>query len=233
MPPTVTNHHRYKERDLQRIIDIEDLLGWTYRAQLADVVIERGYGLHPIEREVDGIPVFRASADSIVACMRSGALGTSAIGGAASVKADLHADAKRVHKTVMMMGGDDAMLIIRHAKAGARPDWLPDARHRFEPKWKGNRKFDEATGRPVKGSYDVVTLWDSSWNKQASYCPIMETDGPDHVGAKREVYRRWHRALVTLAGHFDEAPLKDHIVDGPAAGAKPWAARVTELSSKK
>lgn len=121
---------------MQRTMDIEDLLGWTYRAQLADVVIERGYGLHPIERQADGIPVFRASADGVVACMKSGALGTSAIGGAASVKADLHPDAERVHKTVMMLGGVDAMLIIRHAKAATTPDWLPDARHRFEPVWK-------------------------------------------------------------------------------------------------
>ena len=141
---------------MQRTMDIEDLLGWTYRAQLADIVIERGYGPHPIEKMADGIPVFRASADGVVACMRSGALGTSAIGGAASVKADLHVDAERVHKTVMMMGGEDAMLAIRHAKAANRPDWLPDARHRFEPKWKGNRKFDAVTGLPVKGSYDVI-----------------------------------------------------------------------------
>ena len=216
-----------------RTIDIEELLGWTYRAQLADIVIERGYGLHAIEREADGIPVFRASADGVVACMRSGALGSTATGGAAGIKADLHADAERVHNTVMMLGGDDALLIIRHAKAATRPDWLPDARHRLEPRWKGNRKFDAATGLPVKGSYEVITLWDSNWNKQSSYCPISEHDGPDHVGAKREAYRRWRRALVTLAEHFAEAPLDDHIVSGPASPAKPWQPRDTELSSEK
>lgn len=216
----------------KRTIDIEDILGWTYRAQLADIVIERGYGLHPIERQVDGIPVFRVSADGVVACMRSGALGTQAIGGTAGIKADLNPDAERVHSTVMMLGGDDTLLIIRHAKAGTRPDWLANARHRFEPDWKARRRYDEATGLPVRGSYNVITVWDTSRNMQSTYCPVSEYDGPGHVEARRAVYAKWHRALVTLARHFGDALLDEHIVTGPLVGAKPWSARDTELSSK-
>ncbi len=216
---------------MQRTVDIEDLLGWTYRAQLADVVIERGYGLHPIEREADGIQVFRASADGVVGCMRSGALGTSAIGGMSSIKDDLHPDAERVHSTTMMLGGIDAMLVVRHAKAATRPDWLPNARHRFEPVWKVGRKFADDTGLPVKGSYQVITDWDKSRHVRSTYCPISEHDGRDHVAAKREVYRRWRRALVVLADYFVAAPLSAHIVRGPAAAATPWDAGVTGLCS--
>ena len=214
-------------------IDIEDLLGWTYRVQRADIVIDRGYGLHPIERQADGIPVFRASTDGVAACMRSGATGTSGRAGAASIKADLHPDAERVHKTVMMMGGDDASLIIRHAKAADRPAWLPGARHRFEPMWKGARKIDAETGLPIKGSYDVIREVDRNRHTVRVFCPIIEYDGPEYVGAKREISGRWHRALVTLADHFIEAPLDDHVIVQWRVPAKPWLARDTELSSEK
>jgi hypothetical protein len=206
----------------KRSLDIEDLLGWTYRQQLADTVLDRGYGLHPIERQVDGIPVRRASADGVDACMKSGALGTPPAGATPSIKNDIHPDAERVHNTVKMLGDPAAMVLIRHAKYATRPDWLPDARHRHEPAWKGSRKFDDATGLPVKGSFEIITERDRSYNRISSYCPISEYDEPDYVDAKRDVYRRWHRDLMVLAGHFGQVPLTEHTVTGPGVPAEPW-----------
>ncbi len=222
-----------KRQMVNRTLDIEDLLSWTYRQQLADIVLDRGYGLHPIERQADGIPVRRASTDGVLACMRSKAIGTSSAAGAAPIKADLHPDAERVHNTVMMLGGDDALLIIRHAKAADRPNWYPDARHRCEPVWKGGPKFDSETGLPMKGSFEIETKWDRNRHKIASGCPIIEIDAPDRVAAKRELYRRWRRALVTLANYFDEAPLTEHIVTGPTAPENPWLGRDAGHSSRK
>ena len=117
-----------------------------------------------------------------------------------------------------------------------RDNSIPSTRRRPPPAWARRARhppLDAETGLPIKGSYDVIREVDRNRHTVRVFCPIIEYDGPEYVGAKREISGRWHRALVTLADHFIEAPLDDHVIVQWRVPAKPWLARDTELSSEK
>ncbi len=60
---------------MARNIDIEDLLGWTYRVQRADVILGYGLDLWQAERELEGIEWHGHSADGVYAILRRAELG--------------------------------------------------------------------------------------------------------------------------------------------------------------
>ena len=104
------------------VIDIEDLLGWTYRVQLADLILGLGVDLWHAERAAEGIEWRGHSADGVYAVLQRLKLGVRVDGSGARFCADVHPDAAIVHESVMKLGSVLATIMIRYARTGRHPD---------------------------------------------------------------------------------------------------------------
>lgn len=178
------------------VIDIERLLIWTYQAQAADVVSRRIAGAIGPGQPVSNMAVLERQNLLGVRVDCSRAVGASR---------DLHPDAEAVHDWVLGLPGARIGLVISHAKAGTRPEWLPDTGMRVEPVTRSN-------GKP-KMEWDYAA-------KRPLYCPIRYVPDPSYVAFTREVYMDWWAVLSVMV---DDLPdLSSHCVTGPEAEYEPW-----------
>jgi hypothetical protein len=199
-----------------KTLDIEGLIHWTYQRQKADQVIERGQGLHRLEAEADGIEIHGRSADGCARIAEIIALGAK-IEGSGMPAGELHPDAEAVHEAVMIRrkGALTPLqrgLILVHARAGTRPDWMEGERERYEP-----------VRRP-DGSIKVS--WSRDGRKDLpSHCEIRLAVSQEEIDLARRVYGEWRAGMAWLRWYLTEHRLlKDHAVTGPVVASSPWLA---------
>ena len=216
--------HLSGTRSLKKTIDIETLLHWTYQRQKADLVIDRGQGLHRLEAEADGIEIQSRSADGCARIAEIIALGAK-IEGLGRPAGELHPDAEAVHEAILVRLKDRETgrslaltplqrgLLLVHARQGDRPDWMKGAVQRWEPV----RKAD--------GSIKVV--YNAGPGKHIpSYCEIRLAAAQEEIDLARMVYGQWWAAMAWLRWYLTRHQLlKDHAITGPAAASSPWVAR--------
>jgi hypothetical protein len=189
----------------RKLVDVEWLIEWTYRLQLADKM-----------SLASDVRTYwpSVSACGVAAVQRVGHLGVTvdsfgpAFGGSVAV----HVDASLVHDVVTAMGGAACGLVIKHGRTGTRPDFLGDGPSRFVP----------AAGAPLHSP--IVENYDKRRNRIAPYCPVIWHDAAESIVEARRRYGIWHAALAGIAEdlvrHVDR--LKSHQVTGFAAPARPW-----------
>ncbi|MEL6963420.1 MAG: hypothetical protein AAFO01_11720 [Pseudomonadota bacterium] len=201
---------------MSQLIDIENLVIWAFQAECASLQDE---GLDITA----GYPE-----DSIVRCHRADVLGgfiTGTSPGARVLASPSHPDAVAVTDAMARLEPGVAKLIASHGKAASRPDWMPDARFRFEPRsW----DWDEASGEPY-GLSEICPLPENETKWQAwVYCPtsrrtirapkprwtpVVTKDSPSIIRTARRSYLDWwdglHELGVSLAGCLADWRLYD------------------------
>jgi hypothetical protein len=192
-------------------LDVEAFLTWVYRDQKAHVVVERGAGLHVLEREAAGLNVVRVAADGVSNVAEAMAVGAIIRGsGLAAMSGALHADAETTHRIVSLMPSRARSLVIASALVAARPDWKPEACHRFVV-------VPTENGKLIRHDYD------RNRNKLRSWCTVIEVDNPDDVKIFRTAYELWHATLGRIADHLtNNRILVDHRLGQLLAPAAPW-----------
>ncbi len=202
--------------------DIEHILAWTYHDQLANTLIEQGVGLLEAERRLDDIHWRRTSPDGVAACLRAALLGGRVDRSPYQSVLHIAHEAVVVHTMVMVLGPPLSDLIIMHAILRSRPDWRPDARFRYEPKWKMLPKWTEG-GLPRPKSFEVVRQYFKKSNKvRTSWCPIHPVDDPQTIAEARKRYVVWHAGLAGLAEYFTWNPDLPHPTIGVGPPMCPW-----------
>ena len=188
-------------------IDIEQALIWTYRLQQADLRQQMGVGPQP-------------QFDSCALVARS-------LSTAVSVGADCHPDADLLHGFVLGLSRYQAVLVICHAKAADRPDWLPGAKLVIaaEVNLRGNprRIYDENRNLIGHRVRQAVELGDGT---------LMLGWDLDVVEAERNTYRLWHQALVDLSRRLGTIRVDGKLAIGPEAPATPWKEGLTTRPTK-
>ncbi len=207
---------------MQGVIDIEDLLNWTYRVQLADLILGLGVDLWHAERAAEGIEWRGHSADGVYAVLQRLRLGVRVDGSGMRMSADVDADAVIVHESVMKLGSVLATIVIRYARTGRRPGWHPDARFRYTPHWIDRPRYHEATGLPRKRSFLVVRTFARDRRLVSSYCPIVPVDHPDEVDQRRLTYRLWFDGVSALSNYLSTLTGLGFAAVSLKARAQPW-----------
>jgi hypothetical protein len=193
-------------------IDIEDLLVWTYRHQKADIVIERGIGLHSLEAAAGGIEIHGSSACGCASVERIGMLGTR-IDMSGHGSGDLHPDAEAVHRAVMQLddrvnGLPRSRLVIQHAARGERPDPMLGAVPRPYP-------LLTHDGR-------VAIEW-LDRGRRFGLCRVQWSPAWALIDAAQREYSAWHAALRLLAMAVNEGKgLATRVALAPHAPHAPW-----------
>jgi hypothetical protein len=175
-------------------MDIERLLIWTYQDQQADWIVGRG-----------GLYIATGGYDSTIAVASRAALGCRIQGGGYA-RLTIHVDAETVHDQVKALPAALIGMVIRHAKAGTRPDWMPDAQPRPIPIF---RKKD----RPQMVYWDVA-------KKKPAYCLLAYDPEPKHIAFMRDVWLAWWDALDRLAADLDG--MLERKVLRPPFRREPW-----------
>lgn len=163
-------------------IGIEALLWWVYQDQAADAVSRAaGAGVWPssggnnfsaVERY--GVPIDCPTA---------------------VYSPPLHPDAEEVHAAVRRLKGAMIGLVIMHAKAGTRPDWMPGAVPTPEAILRAN-------GKPI------MEYWDRE-KKRPAYCLIRYVPEKSHIDFMRAQWVSWWDALDSLAVALRERLSRD------------------------
>lgn len=203
----------------KQAISIEALLVWAYQVQLVDQLDGRGVGLLPEERRADGQTVQRISPDGCAAVERIASVGCEIDGGQWNGLArSIPHDADQVHSLVTSFLPDRGIVpvVIHHARTGGRPDWLADARWRYEPV-----RWMMRDGQPM-GEIAYVPAGERGGKLPVVW--VTECDHPDRIAAARSVYGRWHNALVLLQGVLigRRALLHDHECTAELPPVAPW-----------
>lgn len=187
-------------RNYRKVVDVEEILRWTYQDQAADAVTKRVVaGLYPA-----------GCKSNLMGIERNGLLGTKIdCGGLVPVASnDLHPDAEAVHDAVCALGVPLwTGLLITYAKEGGRPDWMEGE----EPRPIAVRR---ANGKPLVEYHDPMTC------RKPAFCLLRYDPEPDHLAFVREVYVTWWQGLAALAGRLGD--LDSHAVTGPAVPREPW-----------
>lgn len=207
----------------KRLVDVEDLLFWTYVIQRADAVDNRS--LNDGEAAAAGILRLKTSADGVARCERLGLLGRM-VDESGPGRNTLPEDAATVHEIVEGMGGYGFRL-LQYARRGERPDWGGGLVPKIEPEWKGAPRYGE-DGLPEQGAFVVEYRAGDGSGKAGGrtpyLCPIVCEATPYYLESLRCEYAEWWQSLKALAEHFQagRARLESYIVTGPRAPEYPW-----------
>lgn len=187
----------------RKLIDIEDLLIWTYQKQVADKVTAKIiHGIFP--------QGYVSNAARLGSYARLGVRIDNPVQ-LFTASAEIHPDAEAVHERVVRFPALEIGLMITHAKAGDRPDWMPDAVPRCVPIRRSN-------GRP-KMEYDAK-------GKRPVFCPVVYVPDPEVIDFQRRMYGVWWSALRAVASWLED--LSCYQVEGPGAPARPWGLDTAE-----
>lgn len=211
-------------------IDVEDLVGWTYQVQCADLVVGLGIGLFEGEAYVDGVGAaglrFGTHGDSCTRVRRAEILGCKVDGGGFNPGA-LHPDAEAVHDAVMELIVTDrgaGRLVLEFGISGCQPNWREGCRPRWEPCETRQKPNGEVV--PVYAYNPKYRSGNHQW-----VCWMRLVDGPESIDFARRVYDNWRGGLVTLADALtaNRNRLCAHTVTGPAVADQPWKAQETTV----
>ncbi len=198
-----------KQKKYRHDITVEDLVIWTYQRQRADLIVERGVGLLPHEKDADGIFYKNISGDGTYQVQRNAELGTR-IDCFGFPSAEIHPDAELVHELIKtkFFTHLDRGLLIDFGKTGLVPDWLPGAKPEIRPAYKKNGKLKMIYGD----------------RKHPIACEIEIVMSQDHIDFKRRIYTQWWDALDKLRAQLWErdTQVTSFNVQVPGAARTPW-----------
>lgn len=216
-------------RSEPRPIDIEDLLGWTYRIQFADCA-------HVSEWDGDEPNDKSATAAFIDAMMGGGAgRGTVPCAGFRFVVAR---DALTVARVVARtLSTDRQRIVIAAAVKGEPPSWCdgviprpvlkPAFDHNGQPRWNHKERrpepavvWTDADGAPLP---KPVRRWDYGWC-QLDYQPSLE-----FIEMCRQIYRAWYAAMLAVLEALKGERLERWLPRPPRVHPAPWQTDLTIL----
>lgn len=177
---------------MREAMTVERLLIWTYQDQQVDAIIGRGGAWGRIV----GIDSARRAGDRL-------ALGCEVMGGGYA-RLTLHPDAEAIHDAVRALPGRMIGLVIVHAKAGTRPDWMEGAVPRVVPIRRENGKV----------------MVERDHNRNAIWCPFRIVPLPSRIAFQRAVYTLWWDALDAIAS--SPLTLEDHKMLPMGEPREPW-----------
>jgi hypothetical protein len=200
-----------KQKKYRHDVHVEELVIWTYQRQKADLIVERGVGLYPQEKDADGIFHKRISGDGVYQIHRNQELGVrvDCIG---FPTADIHPDAETVHELIKTKAFThlERGLLIDFGKTGLMPDWMPGAKPEVRPALKKNGKLkmihsDRNKTKPIACEIEIVMT-------------------QDHIDFKRSIYTSWLGSLEKLCGEIwkNDLLMTSFNVLPPAAEKEPW-----------
>lgn len=200
-----------KQKKHRHDIHVEDLVMWTYQRQKADLIVERGVGLYPHEKDADGIFYKNISGDGTYQVLRNSELGTR-IDCIGFPSAEIHPDAELVHETIKAKAFThlERGLLIDFGKTGLVPDWLPGAKPEIRPMLRKNGQ--------------IKMIYGGKNNHKAIGCEIEIVMSQDHIDFKRRIYGQWWRALEKLCKELWEKDtlVTSYNVQAPAVAFEPW-----------
>lgn len=177
-----------------REMSIERALRWAFADECAQVEFdELGETAHGNRQGVDGIAIM----------IERGAIGCSIDGGGRSEPAwDAQVIASAVANLPISWGGKGmAVQIASLARAGARPDWMPDAVTRCVPvEWRMT-KHGPFAKTEVVGTV-VHTHRGRKTSRQIVACPVRFTPTAQQVSSARRNYLEWYGALLWLSAEL-------------------------------
>jgi hypothetical protein len=192
-------------------IRIEELLLWTYQRQKADLVIERGVGLFPQEKDADGIFYRMISGDGTYQIHRNYELGIK-LEGCGFPTCEIHPDAETVHELIKTKSFThlERGLLIEFGKTGLMPDWMPGAKPQIRPAVKKNGK--------------LKMIYRDRENTKPVACEIEIVLSQEHIDYMRSVYTKWWAALDKLCRMLweNDALVTSFNVLPPASAKQPW-----------
>lgn len=207
---------------VRRVMGVVDLVEWAFRDECAQLELPsrvdaefrpRGYGL-------EFVLIQRAM------------LGTQIDGGGRSVPAhDADVVAAVVANISEAVGGRRmAAAIAEMARAGLRPDWMPDATPRVVPQdWRQTKhgmfaktevieRISYRKGR--RGGGRMV-------HRDVTWCPITITPTAQQIAAARRFYLQWWSAMLEIKVGIEaaEGMMDRHVVSDELPPVAPWNRR--------
>lgn len=189
---------------MQKVIDIEALLVWSYGPQRVEVVLGR--------EDQYGPAILGRSGDGCVAIENLAMMGVSIDGGRGGAYG-VHPDAEAVYWAVQRL--QDVCdwqyhMVSACARGAVRPDWMPNATPYFRPvlNEKGRHK-----GRPRM-------ILDK--HGRSVGCEVYLALSQDQIDVARRKYQAWYSGLVGLLGILDWSSLRDYEPKAPSVPACPW-----------
>jgi len=187
-------------RNPRKVVDIEELVRWTYQDQQADELTRRsGRGAWPSA----------SLRSNLLTIERNGLIGTQIDGDGSLSYAhnDLDQDAEITHETICSVCEPlEVGLLIEHGRAGSRPDCFDGVQvkacavmHR---------------GRPL------IEYLDPANKRKPIYCHVAYDPEPEHVEFVREIYVLWWDALSSLRSELEGKT--GYEVIGPEVPRSPW-----------
>ncbi len=178
----------------KREMDVELVVQWTYRVQMADLA-RTGMG-GSISGSTDsvaelGVGVDRSSYTNVA----------------------VHEDAYRVHEQVERLPSEIQSPIITHGRLATRPDWMPGVISRPKPL----REFD---GKPTVLSSEPQ-IKRAGWYK-TKWCPLVWTPPAESIEQAHDRYLIWWGSLLDLAERLRSVGLTSITVLDPSAPRFPW-----------
>jgi hypothetical protein len=196
-------------------VDIETFLRWVYVAQKADVVVESGAGLYPIESEWAGDPRKAISGDGVCQVLDQVQLGTRVDGGSRGNGA-IHSDALMAHLIVKQIASDRSDIqnawrmatVVEHARRGDRPDFLPGVKPLIRPAMTARRT--------VKMRYDQ--------RRNPVACELEVVVSAEYITFIRSLYTEWRFGVFQLFERLKNTPMKRFCVEWSDIPERPWIA---------
>lgn len=202
---------RAKQKKHRHNVCVDELVIWTYEKQKADLIVERGIGLYPQEKDADGIFYKMISADGVYQIHRNQELGIK-VDCSGFPTAEIHPDAETVHELIKTKAFThlERGLLVDFGKTGLMPDWLPGAKPKIRPALKKNGKpkmihRDRAKSKPIACEIEIIMT-------------------QEHIDFRRDVYLRWWGALDKLCREIwkNDVVMTSFNVLPPLAANEPW-----------
>lgn len=192
-------------------VEIEALLGWAYRVEHAHRAPTGGQIeiASSVSRTNAQAVANYAALGTLIDCSGSAGrhLRMSSLEGRS-----LNPAAEAVHDAVVRLGATEVGLVIGHALADTRPDWMEGVEPAMVP-WLTSR------GRPEVYRND---------KGQPYLCPVYCKNDPGMIAFARGVYLLWWESLASLVE--DLGRLAGCLVTGPAAAREPWSTKGVDCS---
>lgn len=187
-----------------RTMSIEQALNWAFGQERAQVEFdELSETAHGNRRGVDGIALM----------IERGHLGCKIDGGGRSDPAwDAEVIASSVANLPASYGGKGmAAQVASLARAGMRPDWMPDARPRCVPlDWRMTKHGQFARTEVVA---EVVTVHRGrKVKRQITACPVRFVPTAQQVASARRNYLDWIGALIWLHAELRSLQILSRVV---------------------
>lgn len=209
---------RHNFRQPAREMSIERALQWAFGEEHASIEFdELGETAHGNRRGIDGIAVM----------MERGAIGCEIDGGGRS---DPAWDAEVIASTLASLphawgGRAMALETARLARAGMRPDWMPEDKLRCLPRDWRMTKHGAFARTEVVGEV-LYTHRGRKMRRHIVACPVRFTPTAQQVGAARRNYLEWYGALLWTSDQLRSLGILSRVrITQDMPPLTPWNAR--------